>query len=447
VQQHSHIAAVRSMLSWKIVVVAAVVAAVAGFAAAAANASVHGTRATALISRHANGPSQAGAFSQDGRQVRYFAFTSAASNLVAGDTNGVPDVFVLRRNGLGGPLQRVSVGSGGQQANGPSSSPSVDGSNGRAPHCVAFQSNATNLDPRDTSPDSDIFVRDLAHGRTTLVSGGVTDAVHPTIDGACRLVAFESGGTVYVGNVRTGASYPIAQGSDPDQETDGRGVTYVRGGQVWYQRYAHTRHGVARHGAERLVSAGRQGAGNGASSNPSVSANGDYVAFESTATNLCSGLCSGVSSDRNGAVSDVFRRTMSSHAPTHDRMEMASFSYGAHAQGNGPSNDPVISSAGQFIVFDSAATNLRPSSAIHGGDPNGPTRDVFLWNFPPGRGHGNVSRESRPGRKGAFMTPSVAPVVSSHGNYVAFTTIGSGGASGSRAGGLPNVFMRFLGGA
>jgi hypothetical protein len=435
------------MLSWKILAVAAVVATGAGFVAGAAHASVHGRRATALISRHANGPSQAGAFSRDGRQVSYFAFTSAASNLVAGDTNGVPDVFVLRRHGLGGPLERVSVGSGGQQANGPSASPSVDGSNGRAPHCVAFQSNATNLDPRDRTPDSDIFVRDLAHGRTTLVSGGVAEAVHPTIDGSCQFVAFESGGVVFVGNVRTGTSYPIAQGSDPDQETDGRGVTYVRGGQVWYQRYAPGRHDLVKRGPERLVSAGRQGPGNGASTNPSVSANGDYIAFESTATNLCNELCRGVSSDRNGSVSDVFRRTMSSHAPTHDRMEMASFSYGAHAQGNGPSNDPVISSAGQFILFDSAATNLRPTSAIHHGDPNGRTRDVFLWNFPPGRGHGNVSRESRPGRKGAFMTPSVAPAMSAHGNYVAFTTMGTGRPSGSRAGGLPNVFMRFLGAA
>jgi hypothetical protein len=128
-------------------------------------------------------------------------------------------------------------------------------------------------------------------------------------------------------------------------------------------------------------------------------------------------------------------------------MEMASFSMGAHAQGNGPSNDPVISSAGQFILFDSAATNLRPTSAIHHGDPNGSTRDVFLWNFPPGRDHGNVSRESRPGRKGAFMAPSVAPAVSAHGNYIAFTCSARGRAAGGARGGVPNVFMRFLGGA
>jgi hypothetical protein len=435
-------AAARSALSRTIVAVAAL--AVTAGSTGIAQGKVHGRRATALISRNANGPSSGGSFSQDGRRVTYYAFTSEASNLVGGDANGAPDVFVLRRNGLGGPIERVSVGDGGQEANGPSSSPSVDGSNSRSPHCVAFQSNATNLDPRDGSPDSDVFVRDLARGNTTLVSVGETDAMHPAIDGGCQLVAYEAGGTVYLANIATGASYPIAQGSEPDQETDGRGVTYVRGGQVWYQRYARTRDGIAKRGPERLVSAGAHGPGNGASDHPSVNANGDYIAFESTATNLCQDLCRGVSSDRNGAVSDIYRRTMSGSAPTNDRMEMASFSMGAHAQGNGPSNDPVISSAGQFVMFDSTATNLRPSSAIHHGDPNGPTRDVFLWNFPPGRGYGNVSRESRPGRKGAFMAPSVAPAVSAHGNYVAFTCTAQVAAAG---GGIPNVFMRFLGGA
>jgi hypothetical protein len=374
--------------------------------------------------------------------VTYYAFTSAASNLVGGDSNGAVDIFLVRRNGLGGPIQRISVGNGGEQANGPSSSPSLDGSNSRSPHCVAFQSNATNLDPSDPSPDSDIYLRDLAGDRTTLVSPGATNAEHPAIDGACRLVAYEAGGTVFVTNVTSGATDAIAQGTDPDEQTDGGGVTYVRGGQVYYQPLGRTGHAVAKRGPERLVSSGGSGPGNGPSGHPSVSANGDYIAFESAATNLCDGGCRGVSGDRNGATSDIFRRTMSSGAPTDDRMEMASFSMGAHAQGNGPSNNPVISSAGQFILFDSAATNLRPTSAIHHGDPNGTTRDVFLWNFPPRRGYGNVSRESRPGRRGAFMAPSVAPATSAHGNYVAFTTTSSGRASG---GGTANVFMRFLG--
>jgi hypothetical protein len=429
----------------KLAATAAVAASACSAAAAVSRADTSGTRVTALISRNANGPSTGGAFSQDGRAASLYAFTSAATNLVGGDTNGALDVFVLHRSGMGGSIDRVSVASDGAEANGDSSSPSVDGANDRSPHCVAFQSNATNLDPRDTSPDSDVYVRDLARGTTKVVAPGAGNAVHPTIDGACRLVTYEAGGTVFVAKVDGGAPLAIAQGTQPDQETDGRGVTYVRDGQVWYQRYARGRHGLAKRGPERLVSAGRSGAGNGPSAHPSVNANGEYIAFESVATNLCRGLCRGVSRDRNGASSDVFRRTMSSRAPSHDRMEMASFSYGAHAQGNGPSNDPVISSAGQFVLFDSTATNLRPAADMVGTDPNGRIRDVFLWNFSLRRGYGNASRESRPPGDGAFSTPSVAPATSAHGNYVAFTTSSGGGAAAGGA--IPNVFMRFLGGA
>src|SRR5262249_50893202 len=153
-------------------------------------------------------------------------------------------------------IERVSVSSHGAQANGDSTSPSVDGTNGRGPHCVAFQSTATNLAPRDTSPDSDVFVRNLTHRTTRVIAPGAVNAPHPTIDGACHLVTYEAGGMVYVANINGGAPLAIAPGTQPDQETDGRGVAYVRGGQVWYQRYARGRHGLHKHGHERLVSEG-----------------------------------------------------------------------------------------------------------------------------------------------------------------------------------------------
>jgi hypothetical protein len=426
-------------------VVCAVVVAAAVTGTTLAQAAVHGTRETAVVSRNGNGPSTGGAFSQDSRQVTYFAFSSTASNLVAHDNNGRSDVFVLHRSGLGGSLSRVSVATGGAEANGDSSSPTVDGDAAHAPHCVAFQSTATNLDRRDTSPDSDIYLRDLRTRRTRLVSADApADAVHPAIDGGCRVLTYESAGTVYVADLSTGHSTPIAGGTQPDEQTNGKGAVYVRDGQVWYQTFKRSHGKVVKTGAERIVSAAGSGPGNGASSHPSVSDNGDYVAFESTATNLCDGACQGVSGDQNGPVSDVFRRTMSSSAPTHDLMEMVSYSTGGHAQGNGPSNNPVISGAGVFVVFDSASTNLRPTA--DGVDPNGATRDVFLWNFPASRGYGNVSRESRPGAQGAFSAPSVLPSMSSHGNYIAFTSTATGQVANARRG-EPNVLMRFMGGA
>jgi Tol biopolymer transport system component len=414
--------------------------------AVVAQAQVNGTRATAVVSRNANGPSTGGSFSQDGRRVTYFAFSSSANNLVRRDTNGRADIFVLHRSGLGGSLSRISLGPHGVEANGDSVNPSVDGDAAHSPHCVAFQSNATNLDPRDPSPDWDIYLRDLRSGHTSLVSTDApADAVNPVVDGACKVVTYESAGTVFARSLSSDHSSPIAAGSQPDQQTNGKGVAYVRDGQVLYRAFKRAgRKGVVPVGPERLVSAGNAGPGNGPSQHPSISDNGSYIAFESTATNLCINACVGVSADANGATSDVFRRTMSSSAPTHDLMEMVSYSHGSGAQGNGPSNDPVISGAGQFVVFDSAATDLRPTR--DGVDPNGPTRDIFLWNFKPSRGYANVSRESRPGVQGAFSQPSTGPSMSSHGNYIAFTSMASGQISGARRG-EPNVLMRFLGGA
>ncbi len=433
-----------------VVVVSLAVATATGVAVAA----VHGTRATAVISRDANGPSRGGSFSQDGRRVTYYAFTSLASNLVPGDTNGRQDVFVLRRgaspDALGGSLQRVSVNSGGQEGNGDSSTPSLDGDTNHSPHCVAFQSNSTNLAPGATSGASNVYVHNLRSGRTTLVSVGQDGATDPVIDGACELVTYDVAGTVFLRDLEAGRTYNIGQGTQPDQETDGKGVAYVRGAQVYYQAFqkvtgrGHPK--VVQRGGERLVSAGAHGAGNGVSAHPSVSDNGDYVAFESTSTNLCTDLCRGVSHDENGPVSDVFRRTMTHDAPTDDKMEMASYSAGVRAQGNGPSNDPVISGSGQFIAFDSAATNLRPSYSIRDIDPNGSIRDIYLWNAPvKKRGAGNVSRESRPGAKGSFNGPSTDPAISSHGNFMAFAS-SEVGALPNDGSALPKILLRFLGG-
>src|SRR5438552_5019760 len=62
----------------------------------------------------ANGPSSSPALSADGTRV---AFVSSASNLVAGDTNGVADVFLT---GPDGTVSRISVAADGGDANGPS---------------------------------------------------------------------------------------------------------------------------------------------------------------------------------------------------------------------------------------------------------------------------------------------------------------------------------------
>ena len=92
------------------------------------------------VDNQANGGSSNPSLSADGRFV---AFTSVASNLVAGDTNGTDDVFVRDRQT--GTTTRVSVDSAGNQTYSSSyTTPSLS-ADGRY---VAFASEASNLASR-----------------------------------------------------------------------------------------------------------------------------------------------------------------------------------------------------------------------------------------------------------------------------------------------------------
>lgn len=353
---------------------------------AVADAVVVGERTSTIISPppeggSSDGPSDNITFSQDNRLTRLVAFDSAATNLVQGDTNGRRDVFLKTRQTPGangnfnGTLRRISVGRGGAQANGDSQKPSIDGDTSRRPHCVIFESTATNLASGDRRPDSDVFLYDTRRRRTTLVSVGVTNAVDGIVDGECEFVTFSDGRRVFVRALRLRKTFQIARGANPDQATNGKGVAYERGGQVYYQafqeKFRSRRRGgpvVQRVGREVLASRNASGPrGNGVSRKASVDDNGYYVAFESTATNLCEAGqgCPGIGqTDRNGGVSDIFRRNLNQRrAPTNEFMAMVSYSQGCtrdnpngravNAQGDGPSNNPAMTGAGENVVFDS----------------------------------------------------------------------------------------------
>jgi Tol biopolymer transport system component len=95
------------------------------------------------------------AISGDGRFV---AYDSAATNLVAGDTNGGEDVFV--RDTTTNKTQRVSLSSSGAQATGGDSDTPAISADGRF---VAFLSGATNLVAGDTNMSTDTFARGPLH--------------------------------------------------------------------------------------------------------------------------------------------------------------------------------------------------------------------------------------------------------------------------------------------
>jgi Tol biopolymer transport system component len=369
--------------------------------------------------------------------------------------------------------QLISKGTGGQPSNGASYRPELDGDSHHTPHCVAFVSEASNLVPGDTNGKPDGFVYDIRSKRLTRVtvnSGGgqANGATYDiSIDGACERVAFTSDATNLALTKAKKAAWITARTTSVRKGTrqvyvhvlsgkgldkDFKGLTFLAsaannrkagngnsgeasiarsgksvvfsstatnlakgdrsGGSDIYRRtifrkFAHVGgKGVQTlQGIVNLVSATGSGrAGNGPSSHPSITDDGRYVAYETTATDLLPG-------DSNG-VSDIVRADLRTSRPKQEWVSKTAIG----GIGNGDSHNPTISDAGEFILFDSEATNLRPSESVKP-DPNG-VRDVFLWNAPTR----NVSLESRDAENGYLNSPSQHPATSSRGNYVPFET-------------------------
>lgn len=327
------------------------------------------------------------ALSADGRFV---AFSSSATNLVAGDTNGVEDVFVHDRST--GSTTRVSVSTGGAQA---TDWCFLDGlsADGRF---VVFSSRAPNLAPGDTNGASDVFVHDRATGETTrasvspggvLAGGGGGSGGSLSADG--RYVAFTSAaadlvagdangvGDVFVHDRQTGVTtrvnLPPWGGETNDHShagelsADGRIVVFASAANNlaygdWnnaWDVFAHDR----LTGTTTLVSVGPGGLNaNKPSGGPTfdradVSADGRYVVFRSEASNLVVG-------DTNDAA-DVF---------VHDLVTRitARVSVGpGGAQANAWSLDSDVSGDGRFVAFSSDASNLVAGDT-------GPHRDIFV---------------------------------------------------------------------
>jgi Tol biopolymer transport system component len=300
---------------------------------------------------------------------RFVVFWSLTRNLVSGDTNGVEDVFV--RDRWNGTTQRVSVDSAGIEGN----SPSFTGSISADGRCVAFWSFATNLVPGDTNNWSDVFVRDLSNGTTERVSIATNGAQgndpsgFPSISADGRYVVFSS----------------TASNLVPGDTNVGHDV-FIR------DRASGTTERIS------VSSAGIEGNSDSDCGNlTTVSSDGRYVVFESSATNLVSG-------DTNNAW-DVFVRDRQSG--TTERVSVSSNgteadSYSAWA---------TLSADGRCVAFESQASNLVP------GDTNGAV-DVFVRDL----SNGTTERVSVDPNGAQANGTSVYPSISADGRYVAFTT-------------------------
>jgi Tol biopolymer transport system component len=379
-----------SISGWRAVAAGAVATLVVGtgLAAAAIPARVGGGAVTSLApvdrsGHQANGNSLWPAISADGRFV---AFVSRASNLVAGDTNGTWDVFVRDRKAQ--VTRRVSVGPGGQQANGRSWEPAIS-ADGRF---VTFESRASNLVVGDTNGSLDVFLRDRKAQVTRRVSVGPggqqanddTFSSAPAISADGRFVAFFS----LASNLVAG-------------DTNGHEDVFVR------DRKAQV---------TRRVSVGQNGQqANYGSFYPAISGDGRFVAFESGATNLVPH-----GSDRvNVFVRDRIAQVTRQVSVALGGQDSNSVSFAA-----------AISAHGRFVTFQSAASNLV------GGDTNN-RQDVFMRDR-----KAQVTRRVSVGAGGQQANSgSRGPAISADGRFVTFWSFASNLVAGD-TNGIQDVFVR-----
>jgi Tol biopolymer transport system component len=326
---------------------------------------------------------------------RFVAFSSNASNLSDAADNAVTDVFVrdLQTNAT----TYVSHDPAGAPGDGRSFWPSIS-ADGRY---VAFESDAENLSGLAAdNAVGDVFVRDLQTNAITYVSHGPAGApgnresFSPSISADGRFVAFDSAATNLSGSVDNAAHQDVFV---RDLQTDT--ITYV--------------------------SQGPAGApGNGYSGEPSISADGRFVAFESDATNL-----SGEAD--NNAVGDVYVRDLQTNTTT--RVSRASDPLDAAS--NGRSAFPSISADGRFVAFESDATNLSP-------DDDNADRDVFVRDLQT-KTTSQVSRAGDPEDAGGDAE-SGSPSISANGRFVAFESEATNLSGGGDDDLAVDVFVRDL---
>lgn len=255
------------------------------------------------------------AMSPDGR---YVVFSSYATNLVSGDTNGYEDVFV--RDRLNGTTERVSVASDGSQGNRRSSGESISADG----QILTFISDATNLVAGDTNNATDVFVHNRASGTTERVSVASNGA---------QATGGWSGGTVISANGQV-----VTFTSTATNLVSGDTNNYV-------DVFIHDRSSAT---TER-VSVNYDGTQlRDDSFSGSISADGRYVTFLSYAHSLDIG-------NVDWWYSDIF---------VYDRVtnttELISLSSDG-VQANEESGAPTISSDGRFVVFESFAPGLVPN--------------------------------------------------------------------------------------
>ncbi|MCB5175448.1 TolB family protein [Microvirga lenta] len=325
------------------------------------------------------GDSDNARFSADGR---YVVFESSARDLVPGDTNGERDIF--RKDLVTGAVVRVSTAAGGVENDG--SSQAQISEEGRY---ILFQSLAALL-PDDTNGKNDIYIKDVQDNilrRVSLANGWTEESngwsERPQLSPDGNSALFESiannfvpndtndKADIFIKNFVTGAVTHVSSAADGTGgngtsrdahfSRDGRYVVFESDSTNLVTGDTNGDYDIFRKdlltGAITRVSTAADGAeGNGTSQRAEFSADGRYVTFQSTSSNLVAG-------DTNGSW-DVFRKDL----VTGEIIRLSTDAAGA--EGNDSSYRLRLSEDGRYGVFESLADNLVP------GDTNGWT-DIF----------------------------------------------------------------------
>lgn len=343
----------------------------------------------------AMGSSMVTAISAD---ARYVAFMSQAPNLVPGDTNLVVgfsgsgnDIFI-RDTCTGAPVGcmrstvRVSVANDGSEI--PFGIPIIAGQGTMTPDArfVVFLTSAA-LVPEDTDSNSDVYVRDTCIGAgagctpSTILASVAFDNVTPEPGTVASVFGISSSGQCVAFTAFS--------------TSRGQFEVFVRDLQAQ---------------TTTVVSLANDGsASNGGSNAPAMSADGRYVSFTSSATNL-------VPNDTNGGPDYFVRDTLLN---TTTRVSVATD--GTEHNTNQGIFSGSISPDGRFAVFMSDGTNLVPN------DTNN-DRDVFLRDTCAGAPAGctpsttgiSVTSAGATGNVGSDVLGFIHPVFSADGRFVVF---------------------------
>jgi Calx-beta domain-containing protein/WD40 repeat protein len=385
---------------------------------------------------------------------RFVAFASDATDLVPNDSNAHRDIFV--RDLQAGTTTLVSINNGGTNGGNGDSRVPVISADGRF---VAFESDASDLVATDGNGATDIFLRDLQAGTTTLVSinlsgtdSGNGSSLKPAITPDGRFVGFygsandlvsndsgttfdvfvrdmQAGTTAMVSVNNTGTGGGNASSAYPALSSDGRFVAFLSdSNNLGTLPISGNPQNVfvrdLQGGTTILVSVNSSGTtagslGSGDAGPPMMSPDGRFIAFESFADDL-------VTNDTNGS-EDVFLRDLQAGTTT-----LVSVN-GSGVSGNNDSQSPVLSADGRFVAFSSNADDLAPN------DGNGAV-DVFVRDMTAGV-TSLVSRNSS--GTGSGNNGSSSPVISADGSTITFEADASDLVSNDTNGNTTDVFVVF----